>query len=807
MLGIELKKSVLLLSLIFTSSIGLAHEEDNSSYNTTANIGLRAGNSIIEGYVDFIIPIWKNDTNHLFFNPRVVLADEGNNQFNAGIGYRHLFKNRGILGANVFFDSRESNLGLRYEQLGAGLEWLGKIFDARANVYDAQDDLELVNSFETSETQTSTQVNTSQTIASQTTISGDSIPVARGNTISQTFRTETTTTTTTNRRITTRSVTTNRTFEQFEGALDGWDVELGFKIPIKTGPEIRLFGGYYSYDNPFNSDDIEGAKARIQVRSGNYLTFDVEYFEDSFDPSERGSDYFIGARLEVPLTGKNTWKNVLKNLFGTPNRSLEDRLHHEMIVRDVRINTDISDPEENENLRSQTVAQSTRNEKSVETETTSSSDTNVLANNVYFVDPDNMAAATGSVQTPFQTIAEAVNAAPANATVFVCESGGGVCDLNGGGGTFDETMGITLQAGQTLTSSVGGFTTQNKPIITNSAQAANTGVINTAGNNTINRLVIETINANARHGVLNDSTAAPVTVNDSHITTNGNNSDAIFNSQTTSTINITNNKLTTNALNSNTIENNGTVGNILVNNNILVSNAQNGDGVENTATIGNVTVSNNTFTGTAQNSRGVFNNGSIGAVAISNNTLNTTGSNAEGIENRGVQGPITITNNSITTTGPSSTGVVITSNSSGDITASNNTITTTDGQGINSTGSTTGDITLTNNTIATNGAGDEGIQINNGGNITISANTVTTQGANADAVNVIGITNTANVTANNLNTNGASAAGSRNRTTGSGTINVSNNTICTPLGEPSFDNATANVILGTNTTTNQAACP
>ena len=758
MKDIKFKQNLVILSLIFTSNIGLAHEIENSSYNTTASIGFRAGDSVIEGYVDFIVPIWKNKTNHLFFNPRLLLADEGNNQFNVGIGYRYLFENRGILGGNVFFDSRESNLGFRYEQFGAGLEWLGKSFDARINVYDAQDELELVNSFETSETQTSQQISTSQTISSQTNSLGDATPVASGNTISQTFQTETSTSTTINQRITTRSVTTNRTFEQFEGALDGWDAELGFKLPIKTSPEIRFFGGYYSYDNPFSNDDIEGVKARVQVRSGNYLTFEVEYFEDSFDPSERGSDYFVGARLEVPLTGKDTWKNVVKNLFGTPNRSLEDRLHHEMIIRDVRIHTDISDPEENESLRSQTVVQSTRTETSTETETTSSSDTAILADNVYFVDPENTAVETGAVETPFQSIADAVNAAPANATVFVCESGGGVCDLNGGGGTFDETTGINLQAGQTLTSSVAGFTTQNKPIITNSTQAANTGVINTAGNNTINRLVIETVNLNARHGVFNNQTTAPITVNNSHITTNGNNSDAIFSTQTTSVINITNNTLTTNALNSNTIENNATIGNVLVSNNTLVSNAQNGDGVQNNGTIGSVTISNNTFNGTAQNARSVFNNGTTGPVIISNNAINTSGVLAEGIQNTDVQGPITITSNAITTV---------------------------DGDGIFSNGTNTGDITITNNSITTNGNQREGILSNTvAGDITISGNTVTTTGNDSEAIQTNNSTGNITVTGNTVSTAGTGAEGIFNNnnaatpSTGT-TTTVSNNAVST----------------------------
>ena len=791
MAQVKPKKIVTALSLIFTltatsiiiSKKGFAHEINDSNYNTTAHIGLRAGDSIIESYADFIVPIWKNKNNHLFFNPRFSLTDEGSNQFNIGLGFRHLFDNRGILGGNIFYDSRESNIGFRYEQLGAGLEWLGNYFDVRANVYDAQDQLELANSFQTTETQTRQQSNTSQSTSTSTNRFGISTPFATGNNVNQTVQTDITTETVTTQRITTRTVKTDRTFEQFEGALDGWDAEIGFKLPISTGPEIRLFGGYYSYDNPFNSNDISGAKARLQVRSGNYLTFDVEYYEDSFDPSERSSDYFLGARLEVPLTGKTTWKNVLANIFGNSNRSLEDRLHHEIIIRDVRIHTDISDPIENESLRVNTVSQNTQTRTSTEIEIISSTENELIATNVYFVDPENTGTASGTIENPFQSVAAAVAAAPDNATVFVCEAGGGVCDFNGGGGTHTETVAVTLKAGQTLTSiipGVGGgpsLSTQQRPIITNPNQANGTGVINTAaaGGNTINRLaIVVTATGANRHGILNNQTSAPVTITDNVITSGtGNNSNTILNSQTTATITVTNNT--------------------------LISNGQNGDGIENNATQGSVIIDNNTFTGSAQNSRGVFNINTTGPITISNNTLNTTGINAEGIQNINVQDTVTITNNTITTTGSNGHAILTNSSSSGDIIATGNTITTADGDGINNNGNS-GVVILENNTIMTSGTNNEGI-INNAisNDVTIINNTVTTNGNNSEGIQT---SNTGNIslTGNTITTNGTGAEGILNSATtpSTGTTTVSNNTVTTT-------NSTADGIVNigrTDTTVN-----
>jgi len=105
---VSIQKSIFTASLILSSVITFAHESDEGRHNTTAHIGFRAGDSVIESYVDFIVPIWKEGGKHLFFNPRLLLSDEGNNQFNVGVGFRHLYENRGILGANLFYDSRES---------------------------------------------------------------------------------------------------------------------------------------------------------------------------------------------------------------------------------------------------------------------------------------------------------------------------------------------------------------------------------------------------------------------------------------------------------------------------------------------------------------------------------------------------------------------------------------------------------------------------------------------------------------------------------------------------------------------------
>ncbi len=793
-----LKAVLTALSIALSSSIGLTHNDTDNGYNTTANLGFRAGNSQVEGFVDFIVPLWRQDNNHLFFNPRFLLADEGNNQFNLGIGFRHLFDNRGILGANLYFDSRESNLGFRYKQFGTGLEWLGNKFDARINAYEAQDEVELANSFATTETQINRSVSTNRSSTTSVNRFGIETPTAAGNSVSQNVQTDISTTTITNRTTTTRRTTTNRTFEQFEGALDGWDAEVGFKLPFKKGPEIRLFGGYYSYENPFEGDDISGAKARLEIRSGQYLSFDFELYENSFDQSEPGNDYFVGARLEVPLTGKNTWKNVLKNLFGNPNRSLEDRLHHEMVIRDVRIHTQISDPQENESLRSQTVAESSNTKTATETVTNSSTGTETLAENLFFVDDDNTGTQTGTVENPYRTVADAVAAAPTNTTVFVCEFGGGVCDLGGGGGTYNETTGVTLKSGQTITSTIAGvggsagFTTQNRPIITNSAQATNTGVINTAlGGNTINRLNIQARNSSNRNGIQNNNNTGTVDIINSQISTSARNSNAIRNNNTTGNINITNSTLITTgvaptgqAVTSNAVFNDATTGNVSITNSILSTAGLSSDGVRNRDTNGSITFSNNTFTSTGRNGRAVFNLRTNGLVTVNNNTITTNGLLAEGIQNRESTGLINISNNTITTSGDGSTGIFNQRN--------------------------TGAIAITNNTIMTDGINSEGIDNSRTReNVTITGNTITTLGTGGShAVNNRNTESQVTISNNTLNTNQTSAFGVQNNNTGAGSIDINNNTICVVAGGTHVNiSGTSSVTQSGNTQITQATCP
>jgi len=199
-----------------------------------ATVGVRAGEHSIEGFADFIIPVWSTDTSVVFFNPRLSLADEGAQEVNVGFGARKLWPDKKvILGANAYYDNRFTAHGNTLSQYGLGLEFLSENVDARVNWYDANNDNQLTNWYETE------QVNISM-------VRDWDRPYAKRHSILQDY-TDITTTTTTHQR-----------FEQFEAGLDGYDAEVGVKLPLsKKAPQVKLFLGYYDYENPFG-DDIKG---------------------------------------------------------------------------------------------------------------------------------------------------------------------------------------------------------------------------------------------------------------------------------------------------------------------------------------------------------------------------------------------------------------------------------------------------------------------------------------------------------------------------------------------------------------------
>lgn len=375
---------------------GLAEvAEERPAGQVTA--GIRAGDGFTEGMGDAVVPLlWSRNT-MLFLNPRASYGDNDEEEYNLGLGVRTLLDEHSlILGANVYYDHRATQFGNEFQQLGLGLECLSTWFDLRANAYIPDDDPQLAQAYESESVQQS---------QSSTTQWGT--PFAAGNAIAQDYVVTRTTTIT----------TTRMRFEQYEQAMGGFDAEVGVRLPLGRFDdrlEVRLYGGWYSFNRESGLEDVEGVRARLEVRALPALILDAEWYEDD---ELLGSDWLVGMRVSVPFDpvrlarGLNPfagWRNGFRP--ATRPRSMGDRMM-EMVIRDLHVRTELSDFEEVVSARTTTTStEQSRRHETVE-----------LLGDVVFVDGDNQTGLEdGSFSHPFDTIAEGV--AAANSPVYVFDA-------------------------------------------------------------------------------------------------------------------------------------------------------------------------------------------------------------------------------------------------------------------------------------------------------------------------------------------------------------------------------------------------
>ncbi|MEM7146121.1 MAG: right-handed parallel beta-helix repeat-containing protein [Verrucomicrobiota bacterium] len=233
------------------------------------------------GGIELLYPLWFDGDTLLFLYPEVEIADKDRQAYALGLGLRHYFEEwNAIAGVSAFWDITSSTYDNTYNGFGLSGEILTKWVDARLNWYLNSNDQNLIDS----QTQNSS-------FSSSSTATSFGAPFAQGNQILQPSTTT----------PTTRPTNGSQTFERFEAAMDGLDVEAGVLVPyfsdLTGGMELRLFAGYYTYDNPFG-DDIEGFKARGELRVTKWLTGDIAYYEDE---ELFGGNVYGGARVHFPL--------------------------------------------------------------------------------------------------------------------------------------------------------------------------------------------------------------------------------------------------------------------------------------------------------------------------------------------------------------------------------------------------------------------------------------------------------------------------------------------------------------------------
>ena len=455
-------RSGLLLLVILMTAMGvpsLAHGELPPMNST---LGVRGAEDILEGYIDLMGPLWAPDNGLLFLNPRGSLRDEGENEFNIGLGYRQLVPAADIiLGVNGYFDSRKSRYGNRFNQFGAGVEFLSPWVDARANYYLPEDKQEVTQSYWEQEVG----IESATSRSSRTEVSWENIRPTEHKIVGDgRYRTTTTT------KTTTTTTTTQRLYEQFEAGRKGWDAEIGGRLPLPDlWPEMRIFGGYYDFEGVFG-EDIQGVKGRFEMRTGPYLTFNAEVFEDK---ELNDTEYFVGLRLQIPFSGANPFSEMDK-LFAPAVRSQRERLSQELVMRDVRVQMEESDFMEDASRRTVDVDVSIDVDRNVKVNTEKNV---VLAKNITFVNGSYSGdAQNGTAENPYTTVQAGADNAGNNRRIFLFP------------GTYNET--VSLHDNQTLTSVVrlgrgaGSFTVGAAPTINGGGGYG----VTLADNNTVERL-------------------------------------------------------------------------------------------------------------------------------------------------------------------------------------------------------------------------------------------------------------------------------------------------------------------------------
>ncbi len=367
-----------------------------------------------EGIGDVVLPLYFNGRGLVFINPRFSFTDRSEEEYNLGIGYRHLIRdNQAIVGANVFYDRRETALGSSFNQVGFGAEYLSHFIDARANVYLPLDRRELVNEFTTQEE------SVTRSRSTGTKVRWDD-PYAVGHDVRQNYEVRQVT------RVRATTTTTTRHFREYEVALRGWDAEIGALLPIEPIEEyvrVKPFAGYYRYESRYGVDTIDGFRGRLEMHIRPSFLIDAVYYSDD---ELTGGNWSVGAYVSVPFD-LSALANRRNPFAGAGDRwdaiGRQEEMWYrltDMVKRDPQIRSRLDQPEEQEELR----ATSTSSSTSTSTRKVDGGTVEILAD-VTFVDGNRGDDANpGTYEDPKMTVQGGIDGA--NSPVVVFPLAGGV---------------------------------------------------------------------------------------------------------------------------------------------------------------------------------------------------------------------------------------------------------------------------------------------------------------------------------------------------------------------------------------------
>jgi hypothetical protein len=216
----------------------------------------KAGSKRNIGEADVFLPLWQDGTSLLFGNLKTRLDDDHSREGNLGAGVRHMLESGWNIGVYGYFDRRKTEHDNYFNQVTLGAEALSLDWDFRVNAYLP----------EGRRSKNADRLNTAE-------LSGTTVLFRGGE----------------------------------ERSLQGFDAEIGWRVPVFAGAEptqLRVYGGGYRfYADGVNP--VQGPRGRAELVfdevpglwDGARLSLGAEAQHDG----PRGGQVFAVARLRVPL--------------------------------------------------------------------------------------------------------------------------------------------------------------------------------------------------------------------------------------------------------------------------------------------------------------------------------------------------------------------------------------------------------------------------------------------------------------------------------------------------------------------------
>ncbi len=263
------------------------------------------------GQSDLFVPLIQDENDMTFFNLRGQLDDGNNDEFNLGLGHRHMFK-EWIIGGYGYYDRRFLESGNEFYQTTFGLEALSETWDFRANGYIPES--EWSSSGNEGKPIGSSQIGSSSQSGASVVRGGlGQINISIG----------------------------NNSIAAFERSLPGFDLEAGVRLPIErfTGLDLledtRLYVSGYHFMGSGDFESVTGPRLRLETRlhdipglgNGSRLLLGVETQYDE----PRGNQTFGLVSVRIPFGGGWTPNHP-------PLKGLERRMM-EPVVRDIDVVT------------------------------------------------------------------------------------------------------------------------------------------------------------------------------------------------------------------------------------------------------------------------------------------------------------------------------------------------------------------------------------------------------------------------------------------------------------------------------------